>query len=190
MEERLQSLLQSLLCTLSSDNLLREQGEAYLAQQNREDGFGFCLSTIACTPAIVELDVCVRQLSAVMLKKWIKEHWDESSKHYLPPLAQDAEKALVKQCLLHGLSEPHSKISKAVGMAIIAVAEYDYPQAWPDLLPTLISMVKSTENKAQCTYLVLNQNIKALTFSLSIEQYRPKHSQDIHKAGITMLLQL
>ncbi|GAX82463.1 hypothetical protein CEUSTIGMA_g9890.t1 [Chlamydomonas eustigma] len=172
MEERLQSLLQALSCTLSSDNLVREQGEAFLALQYCEDGFGFCLSTIACTHATVELDVCIRQLSAVLLKKWIREHWDESGKHFVPPIAKDAEKALVKQNLLHGLSEPHSKVSKAVGMAIIAIAQSDYPQGWPDLLPTLLNMVKCGEDKGQ-----LNGALRCLT--LLSEEVDHEHLQEI-----------
>jgi hypothetical protein len=57
-----------------------------------------------------------------------------------PPLPE-SDKAAVRAALPQGLSDPHSKVRTAVGVAVAAIAAHDWPQHWPELLPGLVGAV-------------------------------------------------
>jgi hypothetical protein len=44
------------------------------------------------------------------------------------------------------LGDPDSKIRTAVGMAIAAIASWDWPQSWPGLMEHLIASIKTRSN--------------------------------------------
>ena len=48
--------------------------------------------------------------------------------------------------LPNGLKDGSSKVRTAVGMSIAALAKVEYPDEWPELLPTLISFVQQKDN--------------------------------------------
>ena len=59
-------------------------------------GFGVALTTLALSP---DAQYGLKQLAAVVLKKYVKEHWQEGEKHYTPPTVLDAEKAEIRRLL-------------------------------------------------------------------------------------------
>ncbi len=150
LEERAHSVLQCLIGTLNAGHDIRESAEKQLTEQSRAEGFGLVLcKIIAAGPQQVEDGV--RQLAAVVLKKYIKERWDKDAKHYQPPTVRDEEKALVRQALLQGgcLADASSKVRTAVGMAIAAIANFDWSQAWPELLECLIKGIQHGSSQEQ-----------------------------------------
>lgn len=60
---------------------------------------------------------------------------------------QDAEKAAVRAGLPQGLADPDSKLRTAVGLAVAAIAAWDCPDAWPDLLDNLLRAIDQRDNQ-------------------------------------------
>lgn len=134
------SLLQSLL---SSDAAERRSAELTLAQAVKQTGFALALVQ---TILQQEYDVGVRQMAAVLLKQLVKVHWAEESKHFSQPKLSDNEKAAVRHHLPQGLTDRLPKIRTGVSMAIAAIAKWDLPDVWPELLNLLMSAVTTKEN--------------------------------------------
>lgn len=142
LEARGQVVLQILRATAFSPDADERRGaELALAAQGIEPGFALVLSMIACAGAMVP-EPGERQLAAVVLKKHVKEHWDRDGRAFSPPEVSDEEKAMVRQTLLGGLVDDSSKVRTAIGMAIMAIANADYPHAWPDLIAHLVALIK------------------------------------------------
>ena len=135
------NLLQSLL---SSDPTERSSGELTLAQASKQNGFALALVQ---TILQQEYDVGVRQMAAVLLKQHVKVHWAEESKHFSPPVLSDNEKAAIRNHLPQGLTDPQPKLRTGVSMAIAAIAKWDLPDAWPELLNSLMTAVTTKENQ-------------------------------------------
>ena len=142
LEARGQVVLHTLRATVfSPDADERRRAELALAAQGIEPGFALVLSMIACAGAMVP-EPGERQLAAVVLKKHVKEHWDRDGRAFSPPEVSEEEKAMVRQTLLGGLADDSSKVRTAIGMAIMAIANADYPHAWPDLITHLVALIK------------------------------------------------
>ena len=86
-------------------------------------------------------------MAAVLLKRHVKEHWAEESKHFKQPVVSDSEKTAIRGQLPQGLADPLPKLRTAVSMAISAIAKWDLPDAWPGLLNLLMQAVTSKVNQ-------------------------------------------
>lgn len=86
-------------------------------------------------------------MAAVLLKRHVKEHWAEESKHFKQPVVSDSEKAAIRSQLPQGLADTQPKLRTAVSMAIAAIAKWDLPDAWPGLLNLLMGAVTSKVNQ-------------------------------------------
>ncbi|XP_016674425.1 importin beta-like protein KAP120 isoform X1 [Gossypium hirsutum] len=51
------------------------------------------------------------------------------------------EKAVIRGLLLSTLDDPNRKLCISVSMAVAAIAVYDWPESWPDLLPFLLKLI-------------------------------------------------
>ena len=134
-------LLQSLL---SADAAARRSGESSLAQAAKQSGFGVALVQTVLQQLHPE---GTRQMAAVLLKRHVKEHWAEESKHFKQPVVSEAEKAAIRSQLPQGLADPLPKLRTAVSMAISAIAKWDLPDAWPGLLNLLMGAVTTKGNQ-------------------------------------------
>lgn len=81
-----------------------------------------------------------------MLKQFIKQHWQEGEENILYPVVSAEEKRIIHQLLLHPLNDPNRKIRTAISMAIVSIAQYDWPDDWPDLLPFLLILISEQNN--------------------------------------------
>jgi hypothetical protein len=66
-------------------------------------------------------------------------------------------KSHIRRILPHGLNEPNHRLRVGLACVISAVAEWDFPESWPELLPYLIDSLKST-NKS-----LIHGSIRVLT---------------------------
>lgn len=181
------SLLQSLL---SSDAAARRSGESDLAQASKQSGFALALVQ---TILQQEYDEGVRQMAAVLLKRHVKEHWAPESKHFRQPVVAGNEKSVIRNHLPQGLADPLPKIRTGISMAIAAIAKWDLPDAWPELLNMLMTAVTTKESQilvdggVRCLSLLADeldeeQVMQAvpvllpelLTIVTNNEQYRPE----------------
>ncbi|KAB2058834.1 hypothetical protein ES319_A11G261900v1 [Gossypium barbadense] len=49
--------------------------------------------------------------------------------------------AVIRRLLLSTLDDPNRKLCTAISMAVGAIAVYDWPESWPDLLPFLLKLI-------------------------------------------------
>jgi hypothetical protein len=103
-------------------------------------GYGVALARVSLQR---EVPFGIRQLAAVVLKQYVKHHWMPSSKHFAPPVCDEGDKAAIRALLPDGLRDETPKIRTAIGMAIAGIAKWDWPEAWPDLLPLLVNMLRT-----------------------------------------------
>ncbi|GKD48324.1 importin-9 isoform X1 [Tanacetum coccineum] len=142
-----QWLISSLNATLDTNQQARSFAEASLNQASIQPGFGSALSKIAANR---DLPLGSRQISfyhpAVLLKQFIKKHWQEDEEGFEHPVVANEEKAVIRGLLLLSLDDPHRKICTAISMAVASVAHHDWPEEWPDLLTFLIKLINDQSN--------------------------------------------
>ncbi|WJX57866.1 uridine/cytidine kinase [Trifolium repens] len=138
-----QWLLSCLSATLDPNQEVRSFAEASLDQASRQSGFGSALSKVVANK---ELTVGLRQLAAVLLKQFVKKHWQEGEDSFEPPVVSVDEKDIICSMLLLTLDDPHRKICTAIGMAVASIAVYDWPELWSDLLPFLLNLINNQAN--------------------------------------------
>ncbi|KVH96324.1 Armadillo-like helical [Cynara cardunculus var. scolymus] len=86
------------------------------------------------------------QPAAVLLKQFIKKHWQEDEDGFEHPVVSNEEKAVIRGLLLLSLDDPHRKICTAISMAVASVAHHDWPDEWPELLPFLLKLINDQSN--------------------------------------------
>lgn len=125
-------------CLLSPDASIRRHAERGLEEAERVSGCGLALAEIAQAPGLA-LDL--RQLAALLLRTHIRKHWTEESPAFREPPMTVQEKAALRASLPAGLADPARKLRTAAGMAVAAVAKWDCPEAWPELLPGMLAVL-------------------------------------------------
>uniref|UniRef100_A0A2P2M7S1 Importin-9 isoform X1 n=1 Tax=Rhizophora mucronata TaxID=61149 RepID=A0A2P2M7S1_RHIMU len=138
-----QWLLNCLTATLDPNQDVRSFAEASLSQASLQPGFGGALAKIAADRG---LSLGLRQLAAVLLKQFIKKHWQEGEDSFEHPAVSVEEKEVVRRLLLASLDDSHRKICTAISVAIASIAAYDWPEGWPDLLPALLKLIYDQTN--------------------------------------------
>lgn len=143
MDQDEQWLINCLNATLDPNQQVRSFAETSLQQATLQPGFGSSLCRIA---AKRELPLGLRQLAAVILKQFIKKHWQDDEEGFEHPVVSSDEKVAIRDLLLPLLDDPHRKICTAIGMAVASIAHYDWPEDWPDLLPSLMKCITDQTN--------------------------------------------
>ncbi|KAL9259302.1 Importin-9-like protein [Drosera capensis] len=85
-------------------------------------------------------------LSAVLLRQYIKKHWNEDDESFEQPAVAAEEKEVIRGLLLLSLDDPHRKVCTAISMAVACVASYDWPEHWPDFLPYIMKLFTDYSN--------------------------------------------
>ncbi|XP_024018243.1 importin-9 isoform X1 [Morus notabilis] len=138
-----QWLLNCLSATLDPSHEVRSFAEASLNQASLQPGFGSALAKVAANR---ELPLGLRQLAAVLLKQFIKKHWQGGEESFEHPVVSSDEKAVIRRLLLVSLDDSYRKMCTAISMAIAAVAVNDWPEEWPELLPCLLKLINDQTN--------------------------------------------
>eukprot|EP00899_Mesostigma_viride_P014625 jgi/Mesvir1/23163/Mv22638-RA.1 len=129
------TILQLLQGILNADPVTRKFAEDQLIQGSLQPGYGVSLVKVFLNQAIPE---GIRQLAAVVLKQYVKEHWQEEADGFRPPVVIPEEKDAIRQLLPSCLGDPASRLRTAGGMAIAKIGSLDWPDEWPDLLLVLV----------------------------------------------------
>ncbi|KAK4765273.1 hypothetical protein SAY86_026363 [Trapa natans] len=140
-----QWLLNCLSATLDPNQETRSFAEASLHQASLQPGFGSVLSKFAANREL-PLGLNIFYLAAVLIKQFIKKHWQEGDDSFEEPCVSSDEKAVIRKWLLLSLDDSHRKICTAISIAITSIAAYDWPEDWPDLLPHLVNLIKDQTN--------------------------------------------
>ncbi|CAN1296179.1 Ipo9 [Linum perenne] len=134
-----QWLLSCLTATLDPNPEVRNFAETSLSHASLQPGFGGALSRVAANR---ELSLGLRQLAAVLLKQFIRKHWEEDD----DVTVSVEEKEVIRKHLLASVDDSHRKICTAISMAIASIGAYDWPENWPELLPSLLRLINDRSN--------------------------------------------
>lgn len=110
----------------------------------------------------------VRQAAAIQLKNICRECWIERTSYlgialssadgatnpdgtpFKPPMLSEEDKSVVKQKLIECLlSEPDKSIRDLMAETVHSISIHDFPNSWPDLLPTLLSAISQSSDPSQ-----------------------------------------
>lgn len=92
----------------------------------------------------------IRQMSALVLKKYVNQYWSAIFPQFVGPMTGADVKAQIRTMLLQSLGEPDSKIRIAIAFALSSIANSDWPNDFPELLPGLFAILSpEDENKDQ-----------------------------------------
>ncbi|KAL0090724.1 armadillo-type protein [Phycomyces blakesleeanus] len=84
----------------------------------------------------------VRFLSGIYLKNGIDRFWRRTAKNPIAP----EEKIAIRLRLLQFLDEPSKKLASQNAIIVARIARLDFPNEWPELLPTLIQAIETTSS--------------------------------------------
>ncbi|GFQ01727.1 importin-9 [Phtheirospermum japonicum] len=138
MDQDQQWLINCLNASLDPSHQTRTFAETSLQQASLQPGYGVALARVASNR---ELPFGLRQLAAVLLKQFIKKHWNEDEEGFEHPAVLSNEKASIRGLLIASLDDPSKKICTAVSVALSTIAHYDWPDEWPELLPFLLNLI-------------------------------------------------
>ncbi|KAK6133997.1 hypothetical protein DH2020_032259 [Rehmannia glutinosa] len=130
MDQDRQWLINCLNASLDPSHQIRTFAETSLQQAS--------LQPVPYSKSLVRL-TCI-YLAAVLLKQFIRKHWDEDEEGFEHPVVLSNEKASIRGLLLASLDDPYKKICTAVSMAV-SIAQYDWPDDWPELVPFLLNLI-------------------------------------------------
>ncbi|KAL6065637.1 Importin beta domain containing protein [Balamuthia mandrillaris] len=133
-----QVLVRCLSSLLSPEQHLRKEAEEALDQLATQQGCGVALGRAMLNANLPE---AVRQMAGVVLKRYVKTHWNEQDHHFVAPVVCPEDKASLRQLLPPGLSDPNSKIRTVVAMALASIAQWDWPEEWPRFIEDLIRCI-------------------------------------------------
>ncbi|KAI6656017.1 hypothetical protein LOD99_1751 [Oopsacas minuta] len=142
-EEGLERVLISCLQnSLSPDQQVRHQAEQDLKNLEVSDEFGVRLCSITLKQ---DVDVSLRQLSTVVLKRYTELHWNLNSEKFIVPEISESSKVIIRQLLPQALIDSSSKVRGCVAYAIATIAHWDWPECWPGLVPALLANLSSEQ---------------------------------------------
>uniref|UniRef100_L2FDT3 Importin beta-5 n=1 Tax=Colletotrichum fructicola (strain Nara gc5) TaxID=1213859 RepID=L2FDT3_COLFN len=142
MEDQLVSLLAN---TQSSDQGPRQQAEIELKHARANPAFPTSLANIANHASI---DTAIRQAALSTLRLFIERNWSPEDRDASEPLVDisDAARDQLRNTLLEiALSNEDKRLVKiAASYAIGKIASADFPERWPQLLPTVLGVIPTS----------------------------------------------
>ncbi|KAI0325407.1 ARM repeat-containing protein [Cubamyces sp. BRFM 1775] len=136
-------IAQCLSATLSPDTNTRIAAELKLGGLLNAPEAGLALSQLVLAS---DVDISLRQISltpAIILRKYVTEHWSPYFQQFKGSAPSPEVKAQIRQAIFQGLSDPTRKIRSLCAHTISSIANCDWPDEYPDLLTSLISLLSS-----------------------------------------------
>ncbi|KAF8935479.1 hypothetical protein BGZ58_004972 [Dissophora ornata] len=91
------------------------------------------------------LDTNIRWQAIIYLKNGIDKYWRKTAKNAISP----EEKTAIRSRLLTALDEEQKPLATQNAVLISKIARFDFPMDWPDLLTTMLDIVRqSTANES------------------------------------------
>ncbi|KAM5347947.1 hypothetical protein ACJ41O_007771 [Fusarium nematophilum] len=172
-------LVQLFANTQQSEQAPRQQAEIELKRARTNPAFPLSLANIA---AHTSIDTSIRQAALSNLRLFIEKNWSIEELDDEPQIPiSDEVRGQLKQVLLDlSLSqEDDRKVKISASYAVGKIAVHDFPEQWPNLLPTILAVVPTgTDAQLHGALRVLNDLIEE---SLSEDQFFSM-ARDIAKA--------
>ncbi|KAI0354778.1 ARM repeat-containing protein [Trametes cingulata] len=133
-------IAQCLSATLSPDTNTRISAELKLSSLLNTPEAGLALSQLILAS---DVDVSLRQSAAIVLRKYVTEHWSPYFSQFKGSAPSPELKTQIRQAVFQGLSDPIRKIRSLCAHTISSIANCDWPDEYPDLLSSLIGLLSS-----------------------------------------------
>ncbi|KAK9054992.1 hypothetical protein SSX86_026071 [Deinandra increscens subsp. villosa] len=127
----LQFLSHCFLDTQSPQPELRRDAERNLSYAADTPNYGLAVLRLVAEPSV---DEQIRHIAAVNFNNHIQTRWLPASG--TPPIS-DPEKQQIKQLIVSLMRSASPKIQAHLSEALAVIANHDFPNLWPDLLPVL-----------------------------------------------------
>lgn len=148
-----------LAATLESAAAIRTDAERHLEQLYVNELFPLSLISIASHESV---PIDIRQAALLSLKNLVLKTWSPSLEEFQGPVAvSDATKTQLRQAILSLATsgEADRKIVGAASYVVSKIASADFPEAWPDLLSTLLQLVPQSDEARLHSVLVVLSNL-------------------------------
>lgn len=139
-----QELVRLLADTQASAETPRKAAEVQLRQLYTNDGLAPALISIGAQD---QVGIQIRQSALLYLKRYIQESWSPALDEFKGTLCiqNDEQRAKVRHLLLElsttaGLDR---KVKGAASSVVSKIAAADFPDRWPELLPTLLHVINT-----------------------------------------------
>ncbi len=154
-----QQVLDLLVATLDASGPIRNDAERQLEQLYTNDAFPILLVSIAAHKSV---PLEHRQAALLSLKKLVLKTWSPSLDEYEGVVIHsDATKEYLRQTILSiaTAGEEERKIVAAASYVVSKIASVDFPEQWPNLLPTLLNLVPQADASQLHGVLVVLSNL-------------------------------
>ncbi|KAI0396710.1 ARM repeat-containing protein [Xylariaceae sp. FL0594] len=160
-------LVQVLANTQLSAEGPRKQAELDLNLARSNPAFPTSLVSVARHPSV---EVQVRQVALTTLRQFIESNWSgESDDGPVIPISDNVKDQIRPLILDLALNAEDRKIKTAASFAVGKIANVDFPEQWPSLLPTLLNVITTgSDNQLHGALKVLNDLVEE---SLSDDQF-------------------
>lgn len=136
-------LIQLLTSTQLPDQAPRQQAEIDLKRAQTNPAFPQSLANVS---AHTSVETNIRQSALSTLRLFIEKNWavDQLEEEPQVPIGDDVRTSL-KQTLLDLAVSPEEdrKVKISASYAVGKIAIHDFPEQWPNLLPTILSVISS-----------------------------------------------
>ncbi|XP_057379434.1 importin-11-like [Daphnia carinata] len=136
------AIFEALQAGVSDNTALIKEAEIYLKTVESTPVFHLTLVEIITNTSI---DVKVRWLASVYFKNGIDRYWRKNTSNSIP----EGEKTILRQKLISHINEPVLQVATQLAIIISKIARYDYPKEWPELLPSLLHLVRTEDDLVQ-----------------------------------------
>lgn len=99
-------------------------------------------------------DLALRQLAAVMLTRYVEDHWSQIEDETTIVTTEQA-KRMIRNILPNGLYDPNSKIRTSVAFCISNIASLDWPTKWTELFDIIVKCLGGNEDSVHGAMQVL-----------------------------------
>ncbi|GAW03271.1 ARM repeat-containing protein [Lentinula edodes] len=126
--------------TLDTNPNVRMAAELKLAEFMAIPETGLALSQLVSAQ---DADINLRQSASIVLRKFVRERWSPYFQSFKGSAPSTEIKNQIRQAVFHGLSDPARKIRSLSAHTLSSIANCDWPDEYPDLLTSLISLLSS-----------------------------------------------
>jgi hypothetical protein len=167
-----QELLSLLADTQSSTTSTRQAAELRLKSLYSNEAFPISLTAIASHESV---PVNLRQSALSVLRTFIGAGWssmlDDFKGHVL---VNDANKAQIRLALLElatTTETPERKVKASASYAVSKIASADFPDDWPELLPSLLQIINDPTTSDSALHGALKVLLDLVDTGLSEDQF-------------------
>jgi importin-9 len=128
--------------TVESNETLRKQAELDLNHLHRAPHFGLALLSVACSD---QVQLPIRIAALLYLRKFVEWGWSSEFEQFRGEvLIEDEDKVQLREILLDvALNCPERRLRKQASWVVSKIGSSDFPDEWPQLLPTALNVIQT-----------------------------------------------